>query len=326
MQPIPAQRSAQVYEDSSEQEAGLRGWAQHYAQSEPGAYHGSIERLDLPGLSISRETVGRAVEQTTTPPEDRVIFCQTLVQRGPWRFNAQSCEAGLTGFIRGGETHLAMLPSGAEILMVEADRSLMARELGQSAARLVIDGAFVALPETAELRAFAEWSMMVLAAPGAMSALMPDLLKYNLGRMWERLRLDSRVLGGLGPRGDYRLFRRAEELIRDGGLEVPSVSALAGELRQPVPVLRRAFLNSVGIGPVEWLRRHRLDGARRALLHAGAETSVTDVAMTWGFLHLGRFSAVYAAQFGETPSATLRRARPQAGGARSGLAEGAEET
>ena len=33
----------------------------------------------------------------------------------------------------------------------------------------------------------------------------------------------------------------------------------------------------------------------------------TDVAMRWGFWHLGRFSAEYRGFFGESPGRTLRR-------------------
>lgn len=77
----------------------------------------------------------------------------------------------------------------------------------------------------------------------------------------------------------------------------------------PVAELRRAFTQSVGLGPVDWLRRQRFDGARRELRAAAEDTTVTAVAMKWGFVHLGRFSTGYAARFGETPSATLRAAR-----------------
>jgi transcriptional regulator GlxA family with amidase domain len=38
-------------------------------------------------------------------------------------------------------------------------------------------------------------------------------------------------------------------------------------------------------------------------------TTVTDVAFACGFGNLGHFAIYYRRQFGETPSATLRRAR-----------------
>ena len=46
---------------------------------------------------------------------------------------------------------------------------------------------------------------------------------------------------------------------------------------------------------------------RRALLAAPAESTVTEIAIRFGFWHLGRFSAGYQTIFGELPSATLAR-------------------
>jgi len=308
LEPIPASRSVQTFRDSAEQERGLAGWSQRYVQSEPGAYRGAIDRLTLPGLTIWRERLEIGVEQSTAPPEGKVIFVQALAAPAPWRFNAEACAGGLTGFIRGGEEHLAELPAGTEILMVEADAEAFAADQGVPAARMALDAAFLALPEAAEMRALAEWFVMLLDAPGAVSALIPELAFYNLGKLWQRARFGA-AFHGAPARHDYRLFRRAETLLRQGELETPSVTVLARELGVPVAELRRAFAQSVGIGPVDWLRRQRFDGARRELRAASEDTTVTAVAMKWGFVHLGRFSTGYAAQFGETPSATLRTAR-----------------
>ena len=46
----------------------------------------------------------------------------------------------------------------------------------------------------------------------------------------------------------------------------------------------------------------RLHGARREI--RVGKSSVTDVAMKWGFSHLGRFSGYYRDTFGELPSQT----------------------
>lgn len=58
-----------------------------------------------------------------------------------------------------------------------------------------------------------------------------------------------------------------------------------------------------GVAPMVLLRHLRLDAARRRLL-SEPESSVTDVALAFGFGHLGRFSAYYRERFGELPRAT----------------------
>ncbi len=55
---------------------------------------------------------------------------------------------------------------------------------------------------------------------------------------------------------------------------------------------------------MELLRNLRLDAARQRLL-SERSSSVTDVALEFGFGHLGRFSAYYRSRFGELPRQTL---------------------
>lgn len=58
-----------------------------------------------------------------------------------------------------------------------------------------------------------------------------------------------------------------------------------------------------GVAPMAILRNLRLEAARRKLL-SDAQASVTDVALEYGFGHLGRFSAYYSERFGELPRQT----------------------
>ena len=58
-------------------------------------------------------------------------------------------------------------------------------------------------------------------------------------------------------------------------------------------------------------RRIRLLEVRAELESPKAGTTVTEAAFRWGFMHLGRSAGEYAREFGERPSATLRRARDE---------------
>lgn len=72
--------------------------------------------------------------------------------------------------------------------------------------------------------------------------------------------------------------------------------------------LEYAFKAVTGLTPMAYLIRLRLHRARQALLAAApGATTVSAVALDWGFWHLGEFSRAYNGLFGELPSETLRR-------------------
>ncbi|MEH2504469.1 MULTISPECIES: AraC family transcriptional regulator [unclassified Bradyrhizobium] len=66
------------------------------------------------------------------------------------------------------------------------------------------------------------------------------------------------------------------------------------------------FRDFKGVSPMRYLRNARLRQVRQALLRADPEANVTDIAMSTGFTHMGRFSVTYRTHFGESPSETLR--------------------
>lgn len=72
--------------------------------------------------------------------------------------------------------------------------------------------------------------------------------------------------------------------------------------------VRAAFQRVYGVSAAAFFKARAIDGAHRELVASRPEsTSVTDVAMRWGFWHLGRFSSTYRSYFGELPSETLHR-------------------
>lgn len=102
-----------------------------------------------------------------------------------------------------------------------------------------------------------------------------------------------------------RDVKRAIDYIH-AHLEQPiSLEILVAVSGVPGRTLNEHFRQFTGLAPMAYLRRERLHAARR-LLESG-EATVTDAAMRYGFLHLGRFASTYRAAFGEPPSAALAR-------------------
>jgi AraC-like DNA-binding protein len=100
--------------------------------------------------------------------------------------------------------------------------------------------------------------------------------------------------------------RRCESYMRnhvDEALTLLDLSRVAGVRSR---TLINAFLAITGFSPMDYLRRLRLNGVRRMLQRGRKPTTrVIDVAGTWGFWHMGHFTAHYRAMFGEVPSETL---------------------
>jgi AraC family ethanolamine operon transcriptional activator len=72
--------------------------------------------------------------------------------------------------------------------------------------------------------------------------------------------------------------------------------------------LEYAFNRVMGIAPMAYLTRLRLNRVRKALLTAArGSTTVSAQALNWGFWHLGEFAHAYKSCFGERPSDTLRQ-------------------
>lgn len=71
--------------------------------------------------------------------------------------------------------------------------------------------------------------------------------------------------------------------------------------------LQKACLARWGQTPLELVTGRRLQRARADLLARPAAASVTAVAISCGFTHLGRFAGLYKRTFGESPSDTLGR-------------------
>ncbi len=82
------------------------------------------------------------------------------------------------------------------------------------------------------------------------------------------------------------------------------------------------FERQLGESPRQYIRRLRLERIRACLEDPGCRVrNLTELALDFGFAHLGRFAEQYRRQFGELPSETLRRR----GADRHGVQESASD-
>lgn len=111
------------------------------------------------------------------------------------------------------------------------------------------------------------------------------------------------VLGLKLPHYLVRARQYLQEHAREA-VRLEDLEAAAGVSRYK---LFEAFGKYFALSPMAYLKRHRLNGVRQEILEQGAARNISEIALGWGFTHLGRFSAEYRKLFDEAPSATAQR-------------------
>ncbi len=93
----------------------------------------------------------------------------------------------------------------------------------------------------------------------------------------------------------------------DRPITIGDLSAHAGVSTRSLFAGFKKYRNTT---PMAHLRFVRMQRAHRDMqTPLDKNTTVTEIALNWGFAHLGRFTAEYRRMFGESPSETLRLAR-----------------
>lgn len=87
-----------------------------------------------------------------------------------------------------------------------------------------------------------------------------------------------------------------------------SAEDLATQARMSQRSLYALFERELGVTPLQHIRQRKLARIHTCLSDPSCSVrSLTELALDYGFLHLGRFSESYRQQYGELPSNTLKR-------------------
>jgi AraC family ethanolamine operon transcriptional activator len=105
-----------------------------------------------------------------------------------------------------------------------------------------------------------------------------------------------------------RIVKKAQAYVMEQRGAGYSVTDICEATNTSERTLQYAFRKNLDMTPIEYLIRLRLHRAHRDLREANSElTSVSRIAVNWGFWHFGEFSNAYKSCFDEMPSETLNR-------------------
>lgn len=128
--------------------------------------------------------------------------------------------------------------------------------------------------------------------------LFPQLLQQADER-------DSRF----GPRDLHRTIRSLMEWMTANLHRPISLSDIEQQANYGRRAIQIGFKAEVGCGPMQWLRRQRLQLALQALQHPRPGLTVREVSRSCGYLNLASFSRDFHERYGATATQVLRQAR-----------------
>lgn len=309
--------STQSFVDVEEYRAAIRPSNTEFlltARSQP--FRSAVTKVDLIDVGMQRltENVARVWQILVQTPRTEFVF---------------TAQPGLPIRHRGAEladNEIALIPKGVEVRQCTSGPiSVAGLSLPEDSVAPHIKALFgqdltpprdhftftIPMAMMARLRdlhtavtGLAETSPDIIANAGVARALDSSLTEAALNCLAAGRLVETRI----AQRNHTAIVKRLYELVRKRPEEPIYLLDVCTTLGVSLRTLHLSCYDQLGIGPKRYLLLRRLHQAHKALQTGSPmTTSVTDIAMRFGFWQLGRFAATYRSIFGEPPSATLRR-------------------
>lgn len=238
--------------------------------------------------------------------------CLGLVEGDPFRFQYCGRPVGVAGMplVQAGVEFEFSTPVPASVLVLTVDRTLFDRHAAAVWGAQLLPAAAYTLPISTVARARGVVESLtalvrtlgahvdLLATPRAAALATDEILMHVFAAAGEPVRV-------MPPHRHHRA-REAAAMLRSREDPPASIAGLCERLQVSWRTLDQGFRELYGVTPKTYMRLARLHHVRRELAAADPTTStVTAVAVAWGFFQLGRFAVEYRRLFGEKPSETL---------------------
>lgn len=272
---------------------------------ERGTLDVSYQLVDEAPLRLSSRTINLAVRITAEVESNRIAVATIASPRAHAHWFGAPCESGAIAVTRGeldirtgGLATVDAIAIDANDLQSKFPDSPDASDLAERLSRSgVMWNPSAATRIRAAIRSVCSGTAPAHLASGTIVALLADTLDDFDAHHVERTQCLNRR---------FAAVRACEAYMREHVDSTLTLSELSRITRMRSRSLINAFEAITGYSPMDYLKRLRLNGAYTRLRSADrAQTRIIDVAMDWGFWHMGHFTKDYRSMFGETPSETL---------------------
>ena len=308
--------------DLDEMSEFIRGWDHEYVQLKRGKYSWKIDILQIGEFQIFEQVVGAKTLAKGLVPTGTctvAVFPDSLPGAARFLGREVTTHAVVTGNYCQQYEYISGDQYKATLMVAPIDRVMSLAEKMQcplKEAQLLSQG--ILIPN---LRAYTEFSRylqeVLLLARMQPTRLTNSIEGKSLGRLIQEdalpLFIDvltAKPLTFLPEKDSNRrhLVKQTEAFMRENIKHPISLTDLCQNIGQSQRSLYYAFQEAYGLSPIQYLKFLRLNCIRRVLKSADPKAkTVTEIAIDWGFWHMGQFSTDYRIMFGESPSTTLKK-------------------
>jgi AraC family ethanolamine operon transcriptional activator len=312
---MPAETSLRLRtlttQDADDLARNLTGWDQVYDQISCGAFAGGLDELRLPDMQVFRERINQAVHQVCCVRPDAFWFGLPL-ETDASRINGRVVETASVMARPGNRQFELLTPQGHDIYGVVVSRSLIEegeRRNGVVAALDRIESADILRVDPAARAACVRELSAVMAGKGVLDGL--DAQDRVVDALL--LMLDAASVEAAAHKSQQRrqhIVAKARKYAFANRMRAVSIPELCEHTHVSRRTLQYCFESVLGISPVVYLRRLRLNDIRRALLDNAEQAGcIGAVAADWGIDNFSQFSSDYKKLFGRSPSAYVKMSR-----------------
>lgn len=303
-------------QDIDELSQAVRFWDHEYQRLQPGLFMGELQQIHIGGIQLLRAAWSQALLARGQSPPGTIAFGVHLSVQGKATWRNYGCD----------QRHLLVNPDrevalkatdGYEIAVITIDKMRLQNQIQRFCPSLdkTWQQQTVLQPEPESLKALAAYLRLFFAwvkrHPQSLgqsplqTVFVQDIFSLLLTAI-------ASTIDQPAPRPyaakRIRLVKQAEELVNANPHQPLTLATLCRALQTSERTLIYSFQDVFDMSPMAYFKAQRLNGVHRQLKAADPEVArVKDIALQWGFQHMGHFSQDYKAMFNESPSQTLRR-------------------
>lgn len=306
-----------TYGDSSELET-LFGGSARCVQLTPGRFRAEVATLRIGAITVSELTCNRGMHLHASLPVSELLMACVAHGNALWEHGRPWVHPEVL-LAWGGRLDLSSL-SPVDAIWIEIDLSRLtpAEEISMG---LHAEGStFIAAGDCEEYdHLWAYLGVLLRESFGRGPALFDfDARKRAQSRLilLARQALQTTQLHHIDTKATRQRFSLVERVVQymwENVEEPLTLERICAEMNCRMRSLIYSFKNTVGIGPMTYLKILRLNAARQRLKSVGSSKRIFDVAADFGFWHMGHFSSDYKRLFGTTASQTIASASEPAG-------------